>query len=402
MPKITINEKDLTSGGAYLASENVVYIPGFSTENDVAGEPVLCKTVGEFTQHFGATPLLLNDKDDKSYIMAYELLKLGMYVLYEVPATALGEQTAVENVNEMENALGQKGFWTRLTDRGKYDIRFITSGAYAKDNIEIITEMLATAQTRGDAIALIDHASVLTEKQEVQEYFDEIGADVNSKYGAGFTPWIYINSDAYNADAPDKLMPGTFAYLASFALSVQTNPSWMAVAGAVRGRIPKITAPFTSIQYGELEANDLQTREKGEIAVNPICNINPYGYIIWGNRTLSPVGAGTTAQNDLVATNFLNIRNLISSIKKTLFVASRGLTFEQNSDILWINFKAQITPLLDKMTTGNGIADYRLIKQKADKKATLKATIRIVPIEAVEDFDLTVEMSDSTESVTEQ
>lgn len=53
------------------------------------------------------------------------------------------------------------------------------------------------------------------------------------------------------------------------------------------------------------------------------------------------------------------------------------------------------------MVTGNGIADYRLIKKTSSVKATLKAVIRIVSIEAVEDFDLTVEMSDSVESVTE-
>lgn len=153
--------------------------------------------------------------------------------------------------------------------------------------------------------------------------------------------------------------------------------------------------------YGELDAEKLNHRNEGKVAVNPICNINPYGYIIWGNRTLHPVGAATVQQSDLVASNFLNIRNLVTDIRKTVWTACRRLTFEQNNDILWINFKAQITPLLDRMSTGNGISGYKMIKQAPDRKAQLKAKIRIIPVEAVEDFDITLELTDSLEIITE-
>ena len=47
------------------------------------------------------------------------------------------------------------------------------------------------------------------------------------------------------------------------------------------------------------------------------------------------------------------------------------------------------------MATGNGINGYKIIRAKTDKKATIKAIIRIYPIEAVEDFDITIELADS-------
>ncbi len=409
MPKITITEKDLTSGGVYLANENVVYIPGLSTNTlnkKFVGVPTLCTSVEQFKEVFGDTPVQEEDFIDKSFVMAHELLKLGMWVLYEVPSKTVGEVVSqVQTEAEINTALKATGFWTKLQDRGLYNIRFITSGAYGKDADDIEDISLAMLDicgdvlpSRGDAIVLLDHAPTLTTKDEVESFFtDDIGTSGKLKFGAGFTPWIHFKSVGL-----DTLeMPATFAYLLAFAQSVQINPSWLAIAGASRGRVPGLAEPFVSIKYGEIEANALQTREQGKITINPICNINPFGYVVWGNRTLNPVGLGTTQQNDLVATNFLNIRNIVASIKKTLFVTSRGLTFEQNSDVLWINFKSGITPLLDQMVSGNGIADYRLIKKKADKKATLKAIIRIVPIEAVEDFDLTIEIADSTESVTE-
>lgn len=193
---------------------------------------------------------------------------------------------------------------------------------------------LASTSGRGDSVALIDHVSTLTTKADVQTFFNTI--TTNGKYASGFTPWVHIASTAYLLT--DDLLPGSYAYLAAFALSVQNNPSWLAIAGASRGRIPGLVTPDgglpVSIKYGEIEADDLQSRTASAITINPICNINPFGFIIWGNRTLNPVGLGTVQQTDLVASNFLNIRNIVISIKKALFVTSRGLTFEQNSDVL--------------------------------------------------------------------
>jgi hypothetical protein len=47
------------------------------------------------------------------------------------------------------------------------------------------------------------------------------------------------------------------------------------------------------------------------------------------------------------------------------------------------------------MKADQGIRDYKIMKVYNDKKATVKAKIRIIPIEAVEDFDLEVSLEDS-------
>ena len=53
------------------------------------------------------------------------------------------------------------------------------------------------------------------------------------------------------------------------------------------------------------------------------------------------------------------------------------------------------------MKNSQGIEDYKITKVATSEKATLKATIRVIPIEAVEYFDLTVELADSLADVTE-
>jgi hypothetical protein len=47
------------------------------------------------------------------------------------------------------------------------------------------------------------------------------------------------------------------------------------------------------------------------------------------------------------------------------------------------------------MKADQGISDYKILKVKSNRKAFLSAIIRIVPIEAVEDFDISVYLEDS-------
>ena len=67
--------------------------------------------------------------------------------------------------------------------------------------------------------------------------------------------------------------------------------------------------------------------------------------------------------------------------------------------MLWVNFCNSIKPLLEQMKADQGIADYKIIKQKTNRKAFLAVVIRIVPIEAVEDFDISIHLEDSLEGV---
>lgn len=54
------------------------------------------------------------------------------------------------------------------------------------------------------------------------------------------------------------------------------------------------------------------------------------------------------------------------------------------------------------MKNGNGIEDYRLVRVATKEKGKVVGKIKIIPIEAVEDFELTVELMDSLETETEE
>jgi len=377
MPKYKITEVDNTGSLTLSEQPNIVYIPGGASAKT---EPILCENFDKLDNISGV------DKTDASFLLAKRLLSLGMQVLYQGFEVSEGEITIAE------------ADWKKLEDKNLYNFRFLTTGAYACPSAEMVT----CATKRGDCVALIDHEkydsyAVATVRSAFSTY--------TSKYAAGFTPWFSADLGASTATS----LPGSAGYLLAYARSVQTNPLWKAAAGVFRGRIPELVS--VDYNYTSAECDALQGRSNNDptsasylddnvdFAINPICSrrysgfAGGFNYVLFGNRTLL-----TPGEDGMKATNFLNVRLLISEISKTLYDASTTYTFEQNSDVLWVNFKALITPLLDKMQAGEGIAGYRLDRIATKAKARLCARITIVPIEAVEDFELEIYLEDSLDA----
>ena len=103
MPKILINERDLTTVVADNITDNIVYIPGYAITGPI-NTPTLCYTLEEFKNIFGELPykfknsysytmfaseaqptgnFILAEDYEKSYIYACELLRNGLPILYE-------------------------------------------------------------------------------------------------------------------------------------------------------------------------------------------------------------------------------------------------------------------------------------------------------------------------------
>ena len=297
--------------------------------------------------------------------------------------------------------------YARFLDKGEYVLKFLTSGAYPVfeyNNNAIVENMLTKAADRGDAIALFDHtpnnsrvlAAINPDSvyAKVKEFcrvnrVNDLSEPIYT-YGAMYTPYgIYSNSVI---DGNVEL-PGSFAYLLSLAVSVVNNANWYAVAGVTRGVVPNLL----SLSQNVTNAIAKSYTPRDDISINPITTIKPYGLTIWGNRTLK----NNAKAGDLTATSSMNVRQLVCDVKRNVFLASKRLTFEQNNDVLWINFKAQLVPTLEEMLQGNGLTGYQLIRQKTTAKATLKAKIVLQVVEAVEDFDITISLTDSESTISE-
>lgn len=320
---------------------------------------------------------------------------------------------------------------------GDYSIKYITSGGYptfeygrlSTDSVTGVTKvssglaeaMINMAYERHDSVALIDHtdnpgrtiyeSDTLSVISQVRDQFSSMSS-ITASYGAMFTPWYECTHSSIAGDRgqnPNVFMPASLAYLSSLATQVKNNQTpWLAVAGVSRGKIPYFGSLHTNYALTNNVADSYQTvpsdlvPDYSLISINPITYIRQYGYCIWGNRTLRNNRNGTKA------TSFLNIRNVVSDIKKTLYEASQQLLFEQNTDILWIQFKSLISPILDTMISNSILSDYKLTKFNINPESgepvpayMILANIQIRPINSVEVFDLTVQIENNEVDVAE-
>ena len=328
-----------------------------------------------------------------------------MQVLFEgfkLPNADSGSDPSVPNID-----------WDKLADKALYDIRFLTTGEFFAPS----KKMVECAAKRCDAVALLDSkekevkAVRLDLETKVGKTFDVLDTTSDPRsFAAAFAPTLSMNLMALTEDGEEivKLfehVPASFGYLCAFATSVQSNPVWYAAAGSFRGIIPELAGVDKDYSTAEIEM--LQARAKNDevalddsgdnvgIAINPIAYVRPFGHIVWGNRTFRDNASNDDGTGLLKATSFLNCRIISSEVAKTAYNAARKYTFEQNSEVLWLNFTSQLLPLLERMETGNGILDYTITRVATNKKARLAARITLIPIEAVEDFDIEIELTDS-------
>lgn len=430
MPRNIINEIDNTTSGAFAYANFAVLIPG-ALEADKTG---IVNNVNVFDDNgvFECTKdkiKLFEDAVGKSddpatgttghlgqrgRFLAHKLLELGYTVLFKKIAA---DDTGLA-------ALGTADFWAPMKDKSVYDFRYICLGDYCSaaaidqitklatflDRVGISVDSVADLNNtgRGECIALvdIDETNLQNTQKNQNEYIKFVKDQLKTldgkinKYAAVFAPRVYY------AENTQLSYPASFHYLACAARAFETVREWWAVSGYNRGFCYK-TVDHTSVKLGEIAVNALQPRvavaasgtEKGiEYSVNIVRTMRD-GHYIWGNRTAERLHGAQSDNPGLIASHFLNIRQLCCTLKKELNRQCDRHAYNPNNDILWAQFCDSIRPLLEKMKTDEGIEDYDIIKVSNDKKGLLTAAVRIVPIAAVEDFHINVYLEDSISGI---
>lgn len=301
-----------------------------------------------------------------------------------------------------------------ISDKSEYSVKYLTCGGYPvlsnDDDLNnntlnsVANAMLACAEKRQDAVAILDHSDNISlplgvNTGSIYDKLQKVAVSYTApKFGTMFTPW-----GNYSTNNGTQAMPASFGYLLSLASAIKTSPNWLAIAGVARGLVPQLLSLRTATPLNNTIAEDYQPKFGGDgnkYALNAITNIRPYGLTLWGNRTLH-----LTDPRGTTALNFLNTRNMISDIKKLSYTTAKSLMFEQDSDILWLKFKAGVAPLLDRLKSGFGISDYKIIRTSTKfngqplTNGEIAATIKIFPLYAIEYFEITVLISDQDVAV---
>ena len=415
---------------------------------------------------------------DRNWIYSAELLKLGLPVIYYTIAgmdktqistilSAAASQTDIDPIfrgmfiDYTGNDDGDSVFaktYSSLSDRGEYDAKYLTVGAFGIDltsDINLVRSSDPTeaekfdfmfpfydstvtrkvagfladvADYRKNSLVLIDalqeqsRKSLLpSDSESVYYQFKELvknddfanpckimTPDEMARAGCkseNTFPWFYATCNTfpsswaqYRDEKNVFVMPGSFGYLKSLATTIQKfgQISWQAIAGVTRALIPDFVGLYTDERLSNSVADAYNKRN--DVGINAITNIRPYGYCIWGNRTFvnNEYFANLGDGSDgLIASSFVDIMSMVCNINTVAYRTCKRLMFEKDNDVLWTRFLQGVSPYLDQLTTGGGLRTYEITKEPSTMRGQLVAKITVWPIYATENFDIAIVLRDT-------
>ena len=243
-----------------------------------------------------------------------------------------------------------------------------------------LDSIISLAETRGDAIAVVD----IEQYGATVSNVTAAASTVNSSYTATYWPWLQTQS----ATGKNEWIPASTVIPGVYAFTDGAAAPWFAPAGLTRGGIPNV-----------IQAERKLTRAQRDTLynsnVNPIATFPGAGISVFGQKTL---------QKKKSALDRVNVRRLLINLKKFVGDVSRNLVFEQNTTVTRDTFLAQVNPFLDSVVQRQGLYAYRVVMDDSNNTADvidrnqLIGQIFIQPAKTVEYIvlDFTVEPSGAT------
>jgi hypothetical protein len=227
-------------------------------------------------------------------------------------------------------------------------------------NTVITDQLLAVAENRADALAIIDIENVYTPKTETTESFvnrlgtvktavDALSARrINSSYACAYYPWVQIRD---NISSAALWVPPSVVAIGTFASAEAKAELWFAPAGFSRGGLSDGSAGWPVLSTTErLRREDRDDLYSANI--NPIASFPSEGIVIFGQKTLQVTPS---------ALDRINVRRLLIFLKKRVSRIASGILFDQNVRTTWTRFKGETDKFLGSVQARLGLTEFRVV-----------------------------------------
>tara|TARA_E500000318_G_scaffold30647_1_gene30398 strand:- start:190 stop:2352 length:2163 start_codon:yes stop_codon:yes gene_type:complete len=227
---------------------------------------------------------------------------------------------------------------TILENKDEYQFNMITVPGLTQQAFgSTISKVVSLAETRGDAIAVVDPVGYNDTLSNAVSEADEI----NSSYAASYWPWVQVGT----ATGKNQFVPPSVVIPGVYAFTDGSSAPWFAPAGLVRGGIPNVIQAER-----KLTKADRDTLYDGN--VNPIATFPGQGIAAFGQKTL---------QKKSSALDRINVRRLLIQLKKFFGDQARNLVFEQNTIATRNRFLSIVNPYLETVVQQQGLFSFRVV-----------------------------------------
>ena len=226
------------------------------------------------------------------------------------------------------------------------DVNLIVApGINIADHASITNKMIEVAEDRGDCFTLIDP---VVQGSTIGAAVNAVAqAGLDSSYAGAYWPWVKILDTDKNKPVwvpPSAVLPRVFANTDSVAYE------WFAPAGLNRGGLGEATDVEVKLQQADRD-NLYENR------INPIATFPNQGVCVWGQKTLQALPS---------ATDRINVRRLLITLKKFIASSSRYLVFENNTTETRQRFLNIVTPYLETVKSRQGLFAYRVVMDESN------------------------------------
>lgn len=285
-----------------------------------------------------------------------------------------------------------------IKDPYLYDFDVAISSGFAttmnSSKVDSVDKVISDAViSRGTAIYLVDGIQG-SSPEEFHAYCQQ--SQFNTSYCAAIGPWCYAK---FINTGVTSLLPGSYSFLIAWIKSCSEGvPVWMAPAGVKRASLGSF---FVKPQYeiGKAILDQWQLNNEDPtldaFKINPIMRAKNYGYVVYGNSTL--LHNSTEGQTSMLQQ--IGTRVMANLIKRESFNISLNLQFDQMVGDLYAQFKTLMSVKLDELKYKGAIYDYRVIVDNSLitvgnlNERKVPVTIQISPAPAVENFEITLEIT---------
>ena len=226
-------------------------------------------------------------------------------------------------------------------------------------NTTVTNNLLETAKTRNDTLAIIDiEGGYKPSTEEATAERSRIGnvntavslikaRSLNNNFGCTYYPWVSIDA---GSGIPLWVPPSVVA-LGTMASSQEATAVWFAPAGFNRGGLSNGSSGLTVLDVRERLS--LKQRDSlYEVGVNPIASFPSEGIVIFGQKTLQATSS---------ALDRINVRRLAIYLKDKIAKISNGILFDPNLQVTWDRFLAEVNPLMADTKARFGLSDYKVV-----------------------------------------
>ena len=259
-----------------------------------------------------------------------------------------------------------------LKNADAYDFNVLyVPGMNDQNAHSLITDVVALAQTRGDAIAVVDMSSY---GQNISTVVGKSQTFDNS-YGATYWPWVQISSretGKLNFVPASTLVPAVYEY------NDKVSAEWFAPAGLNRGGMSTVLRPER-----RLSVDDRNQLYQGK--VNPIATFPGVGTVIYGQKTL---------QSKASALDRVNVRRLLIALKRYIREIGETIVFEPNTQVTRNSFLNQVNPYLETVQQRQGLYSFQVVMDETNNtpdvidRNQLVGTIYLQPTRVAEFIQL--------------